>query len=192
MTGCQAGLRSTAASAVVCVVLLTLPTLGAADVLGTANIVSGSTLAGPDHRVRPTFGYDLGNYAIQKILFDDVWIDSTSVGSVLVATASSDADFSAVAARLSDNAADWLCVGTCEEITCSERCGRENLVFALMTPDFGPSTIESVTLRIEALSFGMDPRAGQIVQYTFAISVEGEQGVPVRPASWGSLKASYR
>lgn len=151
------------------------------------------SLIGTEHRVHPVIGYDLGNAATQRVLFDDVWIDSSSVGSVLSASAPHDANFSAVAARLTNGAADPLCIGTCEEISCAATCGPESLFFRLTTSDFAPATVEKVSLRVDALSFGTDSRGGQIVQYTFTITVEGSNGtVPSLPVSWGRLKTRYR
>jgi hypothetical protein len=147
---------------------------GEGVVLGTATITSGGSLVGDNHRVRPTFAYGLGNAAIERALFNDAWIDSTSVGSILVATARSDVDFSAVAASLTNGSADFLCVGTCEEISCGATCSEgEGRLFGLATPDFGTVTIDKISLQIDSLSFGRDGRGGQIVQYTFTIRVHG-------------------
>src|SRR6267378_80807 len=173
--------------------ILLLPAPGRGAVLGTATLSTGTSLVGAEHRVRPTFGYDLGDFATQKLLFDEVWIDSSSVGSVLVATVDSDTDFSAVAARLTNSTPDYLCIGTCEEITCGATCGPESLFFHLPTSDFAPATIQKVSLRVDALSFGMDGQGDPIVLYTFAITVEGVKGVvPTLPVSWGKLKSRYR
>jgi hypothetical protein len=175
------------------VLLLFAPSLGAAEVLGTATIVNGTSLFGSNHRVRPTLGYDIGNYATQRALFDDLWVDSTDVDSVLIATAASDTDFTAFAIRLGDGKSDYLCIGTCEDITCGVYCGREGQFFNVSTPDLGPATIEKVSLRINSLSFGRDSRGGQIVEYSFTVTVEGTRGrVPALPTSWGSLKNRYR
>ena len=172
---------------------LFLPVCGWTEVLATATSVNGGSIHGTSHRVRPSLGYDIGNYAIQRVLFDDVWVDSTSVGTVLVASAASDTEFSAFSARLTDGVADFLCLGTCEEISCAEICAPESLFFRIGAPDLGPAVIDSVSLRIESLSFGRDSRGGQIVQYGFTVTVEGTRGsLPARSVSWGALKARYR
>lgn len=146
---------------------------GRFELLGTATVTSRGTLVGPDHRVRPTFGYDIGNAATEKLLFNSVWIDSSSVGSTLVATARSDADFSAVAGNLTNGIADHVCAGACEQITCGAACAEEGRLFGLATPDFKGTTIGKVCLRIDSLSFGRDDRGGQVVRYRFTIEVYG-------------------
>jgi len=172
---------------------LFLPVCGWTEVLATATSASGGSIVGTSHRVRPSLGYDIGNYAIQRVLFDDVWVDSTSAGTILLATAASDTDFAAFSARLTDRVADYLCLGTCEEISCGGICAPESLFFHESTPDLGPAVVERVSLRINSLSFGRDTRGGQIVQYSFTVTVEGTRGtVSVRPTSWGALKARYR
>ena len=122
------------------------------------------------------FGYDLGNAATEKLLFNEAWIDSSSVGSVLVATARSDPDFPAVVDYLTNGIADYVCVGTCEQISCGGTCTAESRLFGLATPDFEGATIEKVSLQIDSLSFGRDGRGGQVVLYQFTIKVYGVRG----------------
>lgn len=177
------------------VAFVLLPGTCSAAVIASMTLSTGYSLNGPDHRVRPTFGYDIGNYATQRVLFDDVWIDSTSVGSVLVATAASDTDFTSIAYRLTDGVADVVTLGTCEAISCKETGSvlGEGAFFGLTTPDLGPAQIEKISLRVDALSFGLAPRGEAMINYTFTVIVEGQAGtVPVRGTTWGRLKASYR
>jgi hypothetical protein len=167
--------------------LLLVPTNANPAVIGTATVTTGWTLVGPEHRVRPRLSYDS-----PRALFEEVWVDSTNVGLVLEATAESDTDFVAIASRLGNGTQDEVCVGTCEEISCSALCAPESLFFSLDTTDFSPATVKKVSLRIDELSFGLDSREGQIVMFTFTIIVEGDQaGVPARSISWGSIKARY-
>ena len=173
--------------------LVLLPRLSSAAVIASGTLATSNSLTGPDCRVRPTFGYDIGNYATQHALFDDVWLDSTSVGSVLVATAATDTDFAAVTARLTDGVADFVCLGTCEAITCAETCAPEGRLFGLATSDLGPAQIQKISLRVDALSFGLAPHGEPMVSYTFTVIVEGQAGtVPIRATSWGRLKSRYR
>ncbi len=172
--------------------LLLLPAIGRAGVLGTATITHGNSIDGPDHRIRPAFGYDPGNWAIQRLLFEDTWLDSTSVGTVLEATAETDTDFASVAGRLADGIDDIILLCNCEAIACRCLGATESRFFALSTPDFGPAAVERVRLSVDALSFGRDSRGGQMVEYSFTITVEGRKGVPTLPTSWGRVKATYR
>jgi hypothetical protein len=180
-------------TAVFLVAVLLLPaTVGRAEVLGTATLTSGQSFRGAAHRVRPAFGYNIGNAEIEKVLFNDSWIDSSSVGLTLDATPASDSDFSAVAAYLTNGTADLVWLGTCEEISCGFWGSTEDRSFSLATPDFAPATIQRVRLRVNDLSFGLDTRGGEVVYFSFTVSVEGERTTPVRPMSWGQLKAAYR
>lgn len=173
--------------------LFMIPGISAAEVLASRTLEGGGTLRSAEHRVHAAFGYEIGNYATQRVLFDDTWLDSTSVGSVLVATAASDTDFAAIAQRLTDGILDYVYLGTWESGFYGA-IGGEGAFFGLTTTDLGPATVEAISLRIDALSFGLDPRFQQpIVLYTFTVTVEGQRTlVPVRTASWGGLKAAYR
>lgn len=169
--------------------LLLDPVSGSAAVLGTGTLTSGWSIHEGQHRVRPKLSY-VDSY---RGLFDDVWVDSTSLGTVLVATADSDADFAFIAGRLSDGSPEDLCVGTCEAIECAAECTSEQRFFSLAVTDFLGATVNKVSLRVNSLSFGLDPQGGQIVLFSFTVTVEGAKGsVAVRPASWGRLKSLYR
>jgi len=173
--------------------LVLVPAACSSAVLGQFTMTNGFSLQGSLGHVRPIVGYDVGNSATQRVLFDEVWLDSSSVGTTLVATAASDTDFAGVAARLTNGVSDYLCVGNGKEINSSEICAPESLLFQIHSPDLGPATIESISLRVNALSFTIDPRAGEVTNFSYTITVEGHSGtVPTRSSSWGKLKASYR
>jgi hypothetical protein len=127
------------------------------------------------------------------VLFDEVWLDSSSVGTTLIATAASDTDFAGVAARLTNGITDYLCIGNGKEINSFDICTPENLLFSVASPDLGPATIESISLRVNALSFTIDPRVGEVTNFSYTITVEGQTGtVTTRSSSWGKLKSTYR
>lgn len=174
--------------------IMLFPALSSAGVLATMTLTTGNSLTGTELRVRPIFGYDPANYATRRILFNDVWIDSTSMGTVLVATAASDTNFAALAARLTDGVADEIWLGTCEAISCAETGAlSEGAFFGLMTPDLGPAQVEKISLRIDELSFGLAPHGEPMINYSFTVIVEGQPGTaPVRGTTWGRLKSSYR
>ena len=158
-------------------------------VLGKQTIVSGNSIYGDEHRVRPKVDY----VDAPAALFDQMWIDSTSIGMTLEASAESDPDFSEIASRLANGLAEFLCVGTCEQVTCSATCGFEGARFGLSTEDFQGAVIRKVGLRVDALSFARDSRVGQVVLFTFTLTVEGDwDEVLSRSTSWGVLKATYR
>ncbi len=176
-------------------VISLLPSVCSAGVLAIKTLTTGNSLTGTEHRVRPTFGYDPASDGMRHVLFDDVWIDSTSVGAVLVATATSDPGFAAVATRLTDGIVDYVVLGTCEAVTCAETgaLGGEGAFFGLSTPDLAPAHVEKISLRVDALSFGLAPRGEAMINYSFTVTIEGQPGtVPVRPWSWGRLKTNYR
>jgi hypothetical protein len=169
--------------------MLLVPSFATAEMLGTTTVSHGGTLVGPAHRVRPKVS---SNYS-ERGLFDETWVDSTDVGTMLEASAASDTDFAAIASRLTNGAQEHFCVGICEEISCGSLCGPESLLFGLQSTDFSPATVTKILLRIDGLSFGLDSRGGQIVLFTFTVMVEGERGlVPARPTSWGRVKFRYR
>jgi hypothetical protein len=65
--------------------------------------------------------------------------------------------------------------------------------FGLTTPDLGPAQVEKISVRVDALSFGLAPRGETMINCTFTVTVEGKLGtVPVRGTSWARLKAGYR
>jgi len=172
-----------------------LPAAGSAEMLATRTLTTGNGLTGTEHRVRPIFGYDPGGGGVRHVLFDDVWIDSPSVGAVSVETAASDTEFAAVATRLTDGIVDHIALETCEAITCAETgaLGGEGAFFGLTTPGLGPAHIEKISLRVDALSFGLAPRGEATINYTFTVTAEGQSGtVPVRTSSRGRLKSNYR
>ncbi len=170
-------------------IVLLAATPGNAAILGTGTLSSGWSIHEGQHRVRPKLSY-VDSY---RALFDETWVDSTSVGTVLVATADSDTDFAFIAARLSDGAAEDICVGTCEAIQCAAECTSEQRFFSLSAVDFLGATVSKVSLRVNSLSFGLDPQGGQIVLFSFTVTVEGTKGnVPVKPTSWGRLKGLCR
>jgi len=105
---------------------------------------------------------------------------SLSVGSVLDATTDSDPDFAAVTSYLTNDTADVVCVGTCEEIPCGATCTEEARLFGLPTTDFSGATIEKVSLRVDSLSFGRDDRGGEVVRFQFTIKVRGVRPQPDR------------
>ena len=177
---------------VVLLVLALLPSVSAAGVLASKTLEAGGSMRGPGHRVRPAFGYEIGNYATQRVLFDETWIDSTSVGTVLVATAATDTDFTAIASRLTDGVVDYVGLGTWEEGFYGS-LGGEGAFFGLATPDLGAVTVEKISLRVDALSFGTAPLGEPMVNYKFTVIVEGQPTtVPAHTASWGCVKAIYR
>jgi hypothetical protein len=174
--------------------LLLIPATCCAEVLASEVISGGSRMTGLDHRVRPFIGYDVGT-PNPRLLFDDTWLDSTNVGTVLVATAATDTDFASVVARLTNGVSDVLCWGTCETvpISCAARYASEAAFFQMATPDFGPVTIERVTLELNEMYFRLDPVfQNPAVHWTFTITVEGYSTTPVRAPSWGSVKVIYR
>jgi len=164
---------------VILAALVAFPVGVGADVLGTATFANGSSFNGTDHRVRPALGYDVGNGL--KLLFDNFWIDSTSVGSVLTATADSDTAFNTVAAYLTNGTDDAICVGTCEAISCGFWCTGEAQFFGISRPDLGPAVIEQVSLQIDDLTFGRAPRGDQMVSFKFTVTVEGRRSTPNVP-----------
>ena len=173
--------------------LVLVPAVCGSAVLGHFTLTNGGSLQGSPGHVRPNLGYDVGNTATRRVLFDEVWLDSSSVGTTLTATAASDTDFAGVAARLTNGVSDYLCVGNGKEINSFDICAPENLIFAAPSPDLGPATIERISLRVDALSFTIDPRVGEVTNFSYTITVEGQAGsVPARAGSWGRLKAAYR
>jgi hypothetical protein len=138
--------------------LLLIPATCCAQVLGSEVASGGSRMTGLDHRVRPFIGYAVG-IPNPRLPFDDTWFDSTNVGTVLVATAATDTDFATVVARLTNGVSDVLCWGTCETvpISCAASFASEAAFFQMATPDFGPVTIERVTLELNGMYFRLNP-----------------------------------
>jgi len=141
--------------------------------------------------VRPIFGYNIGDLAAQHVLFDGVWIDSTSTGLVVTATAATDTSFSSVVGQLTNGVDDNLGIGTCD-LTCDWYGWPESNWFNLTTHDFAPASITSISLRVDVLHFGLAPLGEPIVYFHFTVTVYGTSTVPVVPRSWGRLKALYR
>jgi FlgD Ig-like domain len=152
--------------------LLLMPTMVRAAILGTITVTNGGSIHEPEHRVRPKLSYGDSPEA----LFDETWIDSTSVGLLLEATSDSDHDFDVIASRLANDEQDELCVGTCQQISCFEICTTESNYFDLGSADFSSARISRVSLRVDSLSFGLDPDRGRpIVRFSFTITVEGDR-----------------
>lgn len=155
--------------------LLLVPAMAHAEVLGVTTVTSGWSIHEPGHRVRPKLFYT----DAPEALFDETWIDSTSLGFVLAATIDSDSDFVAIASRLANDEQELLCIGTCQQISCTANCRTESAHFNLGSTDFWSARISRVSLRVDSLSFGLDPRfGGPIVRFSFTITVEGNR-VPV-------------
>ena len=169
----------------------TLPQTTEAEVLATA-LVSDSWSSSFDHphRARARFHY-LGDTGV---IFDDVWLVSSDIGTTLVADASSDTNFAEIVRAMTDGDADLPCVGTELDAGIKDVCFFEDDLFGLSSADFRGSRIDSITLRVDNLSFvDVQQGDGVSIAWTFTVQVHGEEGaVQTLSSTWGQLKAGYR
>lgn len=157
---------------------VTAPLEGTPVVLGTATLRNGSTIRN-EHRIHPAFAIETD---FSRTLFDDAWVDSSDVGLTLEASAQSDSDFNTIMAQLENGTSQDACIGWREStgIGSTFFCTSEKQLFDLPAVDFATSNIREITMRIDSLAFGLDPRGGAIVLFTFTVTVLGDPPPPHR------------
>lgn len=162
-----------------------------AAVLGTATV--GTGVGFPiflEHRFRLVLSF--GKHT--ELLFEDVHLDSTSVGAMLTADASSDTDFVAVAAIMTNGTAELFCVSLFMPPGGGGSCLTEEVAFKLSEPDFRGDQVNAITLHVDSLSF-VEPNiiGGTSASATVTLQVLGVAGgVPAAEETWGRVKARYR
>ncbi|UCH82667.1 MAG: hypothetical protein JSW50_09285 [Candidatus Latescibacterota bacterium] len=172
-------------------VIVLIPSISAAELLGTAAVALGigSDEKAP-HRILPWFVFDTSPSAI---LFDDMWLDVSHVGTSQVATPTSDPDFLEVAHRLTNGQVENLWIGARLETVGIGDIENEQSWFGLATRDFKGALVDSIVLSLDALSF-QDPNefGGTGFSYEFSVYIYGRgPTVAAEPASWGRIKALY-
>lgn len=142
-------------------------------VLGSGTF-SVNTHASVDDPVLTFFrvGTTVGN---SVALFDDIAFDTTKVGNVYTASATSDSDFAKVATRLADGSASLVCTGDCDLFTCATTCSDEKSFFGLGTPDFSPATVEQIELRVDSTAIVSPGAGGPFRRFFFSLTVLGRR-----------------
>jgi hypothetical protein len=168
-----------------------VPTICAADLLGTATAAQelGSNLKAP-HRVLPWFYFTVAPGAI---LFNDVWVDKSNVGTSRTATLLTDPGFAEVANRLTNGQVEQLSIGATLESVGGGDIEPEQSWFGLSTRDFKGALIDSIVFRVDALEF-TDPNhiGGTTFSYMFSVFIHGRgPTVAAEAATWGRIKALY-
>lgn len=168
-----------------------------AEILGVASLETAYRM----RQLEPHYGgvfLDVSDFWIVGIiqgvsLFGDVVLDSSCVDTTFTATASmGGSDFAEAAWRLTDGNVTYIGIGFIPTHTPKLvlLCPVQS-VFSLETVDFTNATIESISLRVDELSF--DDSSG-VTRVTIAgtITIEGSgYFTPVEQCTWGHLKILY-